>query len=107
MGDVYGITTRKTYGVAHLFLSGSVDIAAVDDLRIAISQALADPVPTAVLIDLAEASFIDSSVVRVLVAGKHAARQECTVFTVARPHGMVEQVLKVTGVYDTLTATGG
>ena len=82
---------------------GELDLAAVDDLNDAIATALAQPGITTITVDLRQVTFLDSTIVGVLVQGKQIAGQHGTNLTVRNPHGMPKQVLIVTGVYAALT----
>jgi anti-sigma B factor antagonist len=103
MTQAYGITVRRIGAVAALGLAGEFDLACVGDLEKAIAEALTEPAPAAIVIDLDAAVFIDSSIIRVLVTSQQTAAEQQVTMMVANARGMVERVLKVTGVYELLT----
>ena len=90
---------RTEDGVVIVAVEGEHDIYTTSALRENIDDALRDGV--AVVIDLTEATFLDSSVLRTLVAGRNQAIEERIGFTVAldgaRAPG-VQRVLEVTGL---------
>jgi len=102
---VFGTTASSVDGAVQLTLNGELDLAAVDDLNDAIAAALARPGTATISIDLQPVTFLDSTIVGVLVQGKQTAGQQGTNLTVKNPHGMPKQVLIVTGVYEALTDT--
>ena len=83
---------------------GDVDIASTPTLRDALRQALAEDDIEAVVVDLSGVTFLDSSALGVLVAGRKAAELQGRSFTVSRPGPVVTMVLQVTGLYDILVA---
>lgn len=92
-------------GVVHLVLAGEIDMTAEDPLRQALSEAVCAPGVLAVQVDLAAVTFLDSSGVNVLVKALVLAGQQNTVFQVVNATGIVEQVLQITGVLNTLTGS--
>lgn len=105
MIQTYAITTSEFGGVVRLALAGEFDLNATDELEESITRAIARRPPAGVLIDLAATTLIESSTVQTLVSAQQAALERHATLTVVNAHGMVERVLKVTGVYETLTGT--
>jgi anti-anti-sigma factor len=106
MIQTYAITASEVGGVVRLVLSGEFDLNAIEELEETIGQAIGRRPPASVLIDLDATTLIDSSIVQTLVNASQAAAERQATLTVINTHGMVERVLKVTGVYETLTRTG-
>lgn len=79
---------------------GEHDIASAPDLRIALEGALA-AAPTGVVADLTSASFIDSTILGVLLGGREKARELGRGFAVLLgPDGQlaVRRIIEVTGL---------
>lgn len=83
---------------ATLVLSGELDPATAPELDTRIRDLVADDSVTGVVLDLAGVSFLDSSGVRVLVAGAEALRARSATFTLRRPSDNIRRVLEVTGL---------
>jgi anti-sigma B factor antagonist len=79
-------------------LSGEFDLGARDDLRAALLGAVTDGTGGHVVVDLADADFIDSETIRVLLDGYTTAQREQVSFRLANPQGVVKRVLDVTGL---------
>jgi anti-sigma B factor antagonist len=103
MIQTYAITTSDVGGVVCLALAGEFDLNAIDELAGSIARAIGRHPPASVLIDLAATTLIDSTTVQTLVNAQQAAIERQVTLTVINAHGMVERVLKVTGVYEALT----
>ncbi len=80
-----------------LNLEGELDTATARELRAALATAMAGDA-TAVVLDLAGLSFIDSTGIAVLLAGCHQAESQGRSFTLRHPARMVLKVLHLTGV---------
>jgi anti-anti-sigma factor len=65
-------------------------------------EAAASPDVTQVTVDLEQTRFIDSHAVACLVAGYEAAATRGRGFTVVNGHGVVQQVLDITGLSEVL-----
>lgn len=90
-------------------LRGVVDLGTHQQLRSALEQALAVPDVSAVVADMAELTLIDSTGIAVLMSAYRAGAAAGVAVRVARAHGMVDRVLRITGVLDVLggTVAGG
>lgn len=107
MAETYTITSTTTDGRHVVTLAGEFDLAARADLERALAEAVAGPGRAAVVVDLAQVRLLDSTTVAVLVAAHQDAARQATDLTVVNPRGLVTQVLKMTGVYDTLVGAPG
>lgn len=87
-------------------LAGELDLSAVPFLEEVVELALLDPRVEMVVLDMAEATFLDSSALGALVRGRRAATAGGRRFVVVNANGHVRRVLDITGVAETLTADG-
>jgi anti-sigma B factor antagonist len=81
-----------------LTISGEHDLSTAPQLRRRLSGLLDERTPT--VIDLSPATFIDSSILGVILDGRRRAAQADIGFAVARSNGAdaVDRVLEVTGL---------
>jgi anti-sigma B factor antagonist len=80
-------------------LHGEVDVLTVDQVRVAIGDAIAKR-PRAIVVDLAELSFIDSTGLGALVFGFQRCRDANITFTLARASRGVHQILVLSGLLE-------
>ena len=85
-------------------LHGEVDVLTVDQVRMALGEALAAR-PRQIVVDLAELSFIDSTGLGALVFGFQRARDAAIQFRLARPSRGVRQVLVLSGLLEVVELT--
>jgi len=90
-------------GVATLRLTGEIDLTTVDQLGEAIANEINRNDVAAVLIDLDQVTFLDSTGIAALVKGRHAAERHGKRIAVTNAHGPVRRVLDVTGMWIYLT----
>jgi anti-sigma B factor antagonist len=93
-------------GLVTLTLAGELDLASGDALRDCITEAVKSPDVDAVLVDLQGLTFLDSTGIGVLVAGWRLARDSGKRLRVDNAHGMAREVLRITGVWSSLTGDG-
>ncbi|HEY6770983.1 MAG TPA: STAS domain-containing protein [Solirubrobacterales bacterium] len=81
-----------------LTISGEHDLSTAPNLRRRIDGLLEEGVP--MVVDLSAATFIDSSILGVILDGRRRAADSQVGFAVARPSGSeaVDRVLEVTGL---------
>ena len=91
-------------GVLRVSLSGDFDMSIGDALSSFFADASRRPGITHVVVDLAHTRFVDSHAVAGLVAGYEKATSAGRRFTVVNGHGMVQQVLDITGLSEVLCA---
>ncbi len=77
-------------------VAGEVDAASADRLRNAIIEVI-DGGQSEVAVDMREVSFMDSSGLRVLIAGYKAAESAGGTLTVRNPSDVVTRLLDITG----------
>jgi anti-sigma B factor antagonist len=87
-------------------LHGEVDVLTVDQVRVALIEALAAR-PREVVVDMADLSFIDSTGLGALVFGFQRARDDGIGFRLARPTRGVHQVLVLSGLLEVVELTPG
>jgi anti-sigma B factor antagonist len=89
---------RNDKGPAVLTISGEHDLSTAPNLRRRIDGLLEEGVPT--VVDLSPATFIDSSILGVILDGRRRAAESQIGFAVARTAGSeaVDRVLEVTGL---------
>jgi len=90
-------------GVATLRLTGEIDLTTVDQLDEAITNEIRRNDVAAVLLDLDQVTFLDSTGIATLVKGRHAADRQGKRIAVTNAHGPVRRVLDVTGTWNYLT----
>ncbi|MDP9798908.1 anti-sigma B factor antagonist [Catenuloplanes nepalensis] len=81
-------------------IKGDIDYTHSDEMAGEIWNVLARHAPAAIRIDLAEATFIDSTGLGALIAGYRAAADASCAFTVTAPSPAFRRVLKITGLSD-------
>jgi anti-sigma B factor antagonist len=84
---------------ATVALRGEIDVATVDQVRVALTDAIASR-PRAIVVDLADLSFIDSTGLGALIFGFQRARDADIAFRLARPTRGVRQVLVLSGLLE-------
>ncbi|MGC5022789.1 STAS domain-containing protein [Micromonospora sp. DT47] len=85
-----------------IVLSGEIDINGAAELHTLLQQAV--NTASAVNVDVARVTFIDSTVITALVKSHKLARTAGCRFAVVNPDTQVRRVLAVTGVLNALTS---
>jgi anti-sigma B factor antagonist len=80
-------------------LRGEVDVATVDQVRVALADAIAGR-PRSVVVDMTDLSFIDSTGLGALIFGFQRCRDEGIAFQLARPSRGVRQILVLSGLLE-------
>jgi anti-sigma B factor antagonist len=94
------LSTRADDGTATVSVLGEIDFANADDVAQGIRDAIAEWAPPTILVDLRDATFIDSTGLGALIEGYRAATEgECR-FAVINPTESFHRVLTVTGLCD-------
>ena len=84
---------------ATVTLRGEVDILTVDQVRAALSEALAAR-PLEIVVDLSDLRFIDSTGLGALIFGFQRARDAGVRFRLAHPTRAVRQILVLSGLLE-------
>lgn len=101
------ISQRANGGaVVHLAVAGEIDMASVDELQAAISDAVTRVDTSTVVIDLTDVSFCDSIGIGTLVRAHVEAAQHGTVVQISNPQRQIRRVFEITGVLDILSGDG-
>jgi anti-sigma B factor antagonist len=89
---------KKDHGLAVLTISGEHDLSTAPNLRRRIDSLIDEGLAT--VVDLSPATFIDSSILGVILDGRRRATDARLGFAVARSNGSdaVDRVLEVTGL---------
>jgi anti-anti-sigma factor len=90
-----GITTRDTSGVPQLVLSGEFDLAGIPEFADALA-ALEATKPQAVVIDLTDLVFMDSSGLRALVTANDRAKRAGRRLAIVPGPPQVRRVFEIT-----------
>jgi anti-anti-sigma factor len=99
----FSISQHETVpGVLRVALSGEFDMGVGDSLSDALEQAARQPGVDRIVVDLAQARFIDSYTIATLLTGYTKAVAAQRSFTVVNPRGTVQRVLDVTGLSEVL-----
>ena len=91
-------------GTATVALHGEVDVLTVDQVRVALAEALAGG-PREIVVDLTDLEFIGSTGLGALVFGFQRARDAGTAFRLARASRGVRQVLVLSGLLEVVELT--
>lgn len=90
---------------ATVSLRGEVDVLTVDQVRVALSEALAAR-PLEIVVDLSDLTFIDSTGLGALIFGFQRARDAGVRFRLAHPTRAVRQTLVLSGLLEVVELTG-
>jgi anti-sigma B factor antagonist len=82
-------------------LSGEIDINGAEELYTLLQDVV--DAGSKVQVDLAQVTFIDSTVITALIKSRNSARAAGRSFAVVNPAAQVRRVLTVTGVLNALT----
>jgi len=99
------VTSLDTHGdTARVALRGEVDVLTVDQVRVALAEALA-AAPREIVVDLRELSFIDSTGLGALIYGFQRARVRGIHFRLSTPTRAVHQILALSGLLEVVEVT--
>jgi anti-anti-sigma factor len=97
----FRIDSRDHDGVTHVALAGEFDLAAIEEFESAIGQLEADQ-PAAMVIDLSELRFMDSSGLRALVMADQRARKAGRRLAIVPGRPTIRRVFEITQLDDRL-----
>jgi anti-sigma B factor antagonist len=95
------VSTRTADGCTVVAVSGDVDISTSPDLRCALAEATGKGA-RAVVVDLSDVSFVDSTALGVLVGAYTALRNNGGRLALVNDHEGVLKVLRITALHDVL-----
>jgi anti-sigma B factor antagonist len=87
-------------GTATVTVHGEVDFSNADELADSLRDAVAEWSPQTLLVDLAGATFIDSTGLAALIDGYRDAADAGAGFVVVNPRPTLRRVLTITGLAD-------
>ncbi|WP_430781054.1 STAS domain-containing protein [Actinoplanes sp. G11-F43] len=93
-------TTLADDGVVTVTVSGEVDFSNSDEVTQGLHDAVVEWSPPLLVVDLADATFIDSTGLGALIEGYRTALARGTGFQVVNPSDTFRRVLTVTGLSD-------
>ncbi|MGB8650843.1 MAG: STAS domain-containing protein [Mycobacteriales bacterium] len=96
-------------GAVLLRPSGDLDLATVEPFRAMVQAALAKE-PTALVLDLTDVTFLDSSGLAVLAVGLRSQRARGATFAVVKPQPIVRRAIELVGLgllFDTSQVPAG
>jgi anti-sigma B factor antagonist len=94
--SVFAIERRDPVdGIAVLALSGELDIAAAPAIRVRLAE-VRGTATRGVVLDMADATFLDSSALRELLSADAALRADGMLLVLATVHPAVERLLELT-----------
>ncbi|GGK86821.1 STAS domain-containing protein [Mangrovihabitans endophyticus] len=88
-------------GTVTVRLHGEVDVLTVDEVRMALAEAIRSR-PASVVVDLADLTFIDSTGLGAIVFGFQRAREADIAFALARPPAGIHRLLVLSGVLEVI-----
>jgi anti-sigma B factor antagonist len=91
-------------GTTTVALTGEVDVLTVDQVRVALEEALAAR-PREIVVDLRDLTFIDSTGLGALIFGFQRARDAGIHFRLAHPSRTVRQILLLSGLLEVVEVT--
>jgi anti-sigma B factor antagonist len=95
------VSTRSADGCAVVTVAGDVDISTSPELRSALADATASGA-RAIVVDLSDVSFVDSTALGVLVGAYTAVRNNGGRLAIVNDHEAVLKVLRITALHDVL-----
>ena len=104
MADEFVTSLDRDGQTATVALRGEVDVLTVDQVRVALGEALAGR-PREIVVDLHDLSFIDSTGLGALIFGFQRARDAGIRFRLARATPQVRQVLVLSGLLEIVELT--
>ena len=94
--------TAVADGVAVIALTGELDVAGSAALEHELERVSADVAPTALVLDLSELDFMDSTGLRLVVTADQRSREEGRQFALVRGKEDVQRVFEITRMTDRL-----
>lgn len=95
------VSTRAAEGCTVVAVAGDVDISTSPELRSALAEATGSGA-RAVVVDLTDVPFLDSTALGVLVGAYTALRNSGGRFAIVNDHEGVLKVLRITALHDVL-----
>ncbi len=96
-------TVRLADGTAVVEVRGELDLSICDQLQRVLVDTATRLRPPSIVVDLLHVTFIDSTGIGALAAGRNAARGVGIGFRVRHPTDLVARQLRSVGLYEALT----
>jgi anti-anti-sigma factor len=100
--DQLAITTSVESAAARVALVGELDVVTASRVSDELTTLAGQDVKT-VVVDVSELTFIDSTGLRALLAGREKLHETTASFVLEGASGVVERVLELTGLRDLLS----
>ena len=97
------VSSVRTGSALTVAVTGELDLLTGPAVDRAIAAALATDGVDLVRVDVARVGFLDSSGLALLLKGRRLADARGVAYRVVGSHGLTEQVLRMTGVWEHLT----
>lgn len=97
MNAPFTVNAQSQDGLHTVSVAGELDQGTAPELRTALDAGLGDSVH-AVLVDLSDCDFIDSTGLSLLVETKRRLAEQARGFAVCCPHADVRRLLELTGI---------
>ncbi|MEV6349323.1 STAS domain-containing protein [Actinoplanes sp. NPDC051851] len=91
-------------GVRRLAFHGELDLATADLVDVHVREALTDPLPRRLVLDVAALTFCDSAGIDALLNARTTAESRAVAFQVTGARGIVRRSMAATGVLSLLTS---
>jgi anti-sigma B factor antagonist len=96
------VSSQRDGDAVTVVVSGDVDLSAAPLVENAILDAVSADGVRRAEVDLSQVEFLDSSGISLLLRGRRQADERGVAYRVTGTHGIVQQVLEMTGVWDHL-----
>jgi anti-anti-sigma factor len=99
MCEASGHVSLSTEGkTARVVLHGEIDLAIVGEVERCVGEALALPGTDALVVDLADCTYLDSSGLRALLSAQHQAQRAEVTLSITGVQGIVRRVIELTNL---------
>lgn len=96
----------RSEGATIVQVHGEIDMEVADEVLATLRSTLDGEPPERIIVDLYDVTLLDSTGVGALVAAYKEAAERGIRLVVINPRGIVQRVLRIAGVLDTLSSTG-
>jgi anti-anti-sigma factor len=96
----------RSEGATIIQIHGELDLDVADEVLATLTGALDSGPVERLIVDLFDVTLLDSTGVGALVAAHQTAAQAGVKLVVINPRGIVQRVLRIAGVLETLSSTG-
>jgi anti-anti-sigma factor len=102
MNDIWGYTVGREAVTATIELSGELDLSVRDPLLDVVTAEVERQDTKTVRVDLAAVTFLDSTIISVLISAYLKAQDLGKEFAIAGQSGLVQRILDTAGLSDLL-----